>query len=117
MTNIVFESTSQKNVTFPFALTYKSAEDPQGKVILDLANKCGVTGGQKSNINVNYKLTVCIETVKLTIQYAQIHVLAGDPYHHDHHLPSNQQFVQFPVSSTALGYQRMPSLLVSILRY
>jgi hypothetical protein len=27
-------------------------------VILDLANKCGVGGGTKTNINVNYKITV-----------------------------------------------------------
>ncbi|PPQ63094.1 hypothetical protein CVT24_005949 [Panaeolus cyanescens] len=67
LSNIVFESTSQKNVTFPFALTYKSAEDPQGKIILDLATKCGFNGGQKSNINVKYKLTLGIRIIIVTI--------------------------------------------------
>ena len=27
-------------------------------MILDLATKCGITGGTKTNINVNYKITV-----------------------------------------------------------
>jgi len=27
-------------------------------VILDLATKCGIAGGTKTNINVNYKITV-----------------------------------------------------------
>jgi len=56
--NIIFHSRSQTNFTFPFMLSYQTTLDPQGKILIDLANKCGVNGGTKSNISVNYKITV-----------------------------------------------------------
>ncbi|KAF8163487.1 hypothetical protein B0H34DRAFT_325584 [Crassisporium funariophilum] len=65
--NIVFKSTSQTNFTFPFALTYNSTQDPRSAVILDLASKCGVSGGAKSNIKVNYKITLGIRIMLITI--------------------------------------------------
>lgn len=56
--DIVFKSDSTRNVTFPFAIEYKMASDPGYRVLADLANKCAVFGGSKSNIVVNYDLTV-----------------------------------------------------------
>ncbi|KAF8911974.1 hypothetical protein CPB84DRAFT_1760926 [Gymnopilus junonius] len=66
--NIVFKSNSQTNFTFPFALNYNSTADPGGAIILDLAQKCGVTpGSTKSNINVNYSITLGIRILLVTI--------------------------------------------------
>jgi len=65
--NIIFHSRSQTNFTFPFMLSYKTTLDPQGKILIDLANKCGVNGGTKSNISVNYKITLGIRIVLVTI--------------------------------------------------
>ena len=56
--NVDFQSNQQTNVTFPFSLDYIASNDPQYKVLLDLSEKCGVTGGAQSDITVNYKLTV-----------------------------------------------------------
>ena len=56
--NIDFKSRSQTNFTFPFVLTYNSTQAEASAIFSDLATKCGVTGGAKSNLNINYKITV-----------------------------------------------------------
>lgn len=65
--NIIFHSRSETAFTFPFMLSYQTTLDPQGKILIDLANKCGVNGGSKSNISVNYKITLGIRIVLVTI--------------------------------------------------
>ncbi|KAF9475838.1 hypothetical protein BDN70DRAFT_923702 [Pholiota conissans] len=66
--NIVFKSRSETNFTFPFALKYNSTADTGNAVILDIASKCGVNGsGQKQNIVVNYKITLGIRILLITI--------------------------------------------------
>ena len=39
-------------------ISYEMALDPDNKVLVDLATKCGVIGGNRSDITVNYKITV-----------------------------------------------------------
>lgn len=56
--NIEFKSRSLTNFTFPFALTYKSSDDPGSQVFVDLGSKCGIGGGPRSDITVKYKITV-----------------------------------------------------------
>ncbi|PPQ64644.1 hypothetical protein CVT26_002734 [Gymnopilus dilepis] len=65
--NIVFKSNSQTNFTFPFSLQYNSTADPGGAIITDLAKKCGVLGGTKTNIDVNYSITLGIRILLVTI--------------------------------------------------
>ncbi|CAA7271537.1 unnamed protein product [Cyclocybe aegerita] len=64
---IVIKSDAQTNFTFPFSLVYTSTEDPQSRVILDIAQKCGVIGGTRSQITVNYKITLGIRIILVTI--------------------------------------------------
>jgi len=56
--NIVFKPNQQTNVTFPFAIDYNVNEDPNYKILTDLAMKCGVNGGTQSPITVTYKVTL-----------------------------------------------------------
>lgn len=65
--NIDFSPRSQNNFTFPFYIDYQAANDPGGKIILDLATKCGVLGTGKSNIVVNYRLTLGLKILFFTI--------------------------------------------------
>ncbi|KAF8969820.1 hypothetical protein BDZ97DRAFT_1914948 [Flammula alnicola] len=65
--NIIFRSHSETNFTFPFMLEYNSTADTGNKVILDLASKCGVGSSQKTNIVVNYKITLGIRILLVTI--------------------------------------------------
>jgi len=64
--DLVFNSHSQKNFTFPFSINYKTNLDPQSLILLDLAQKCGLTG-TKSNISVNYKITLGLRIAFVTI--------------------------------------------------
>ncbi|KAJ3505356.1 hypothetical protein NLJ89_g7459 [Agrocybe chaxingu] len=64
---IVIKSNAQTNFTFPFSLVYTSTEDPQSRVILDIAQKCGVIGGARSQLTVDYKITLDIRILLVTI--------------------------------------------------
>ncbi|KII88353.1 hypothetical protein PLICRDRAFT_175952 [Plicaturopsis crispa FD-325 SS-3] len=65
--NINFKSHEQTNFTFPFTIDYKTANDPSNKILLDLATKCGFIGGTKSDISVNYKITLGLRILFITV--------------------------------------------------
>jgi hypothetical protein len=56
--NINFPSHSDTTFLFPFSINYTEAVDPNRKIIQDIAVKCGFIGNSKSDIPVDYKLTV-----------------------------------------------------------
>ncbi|KAF5380861.1 hypothetical protein D9615_004047 [Tricholomella constricta] len=64
--DVVFRANQLTNWTFPFAIQYKTTDDPQGLILQDLASKCGV-GGAKSNIKVNYKITLGLRILFITV--------------------------------------------------
>ncbi|KAK0239978.1 hypothetical protein EDD85DRAFT_469810 [Armillaria nabsnona] len=64
--NINFASHSETNFTFPFAIEYTQANDPNNAILLDLLQKCGILG-TKSNIDVNYKITLAIRILMVTV--------------------------------------------------
>ena len=55
--DIVFESNSNKTVSFPFSIDYTTELDPSNAILLDLLQKCGILG-TASDITVDYELTV-----------------------------------------------------------
>jgi len=65
--NIDFKTRSQTNFTFPFTLTYNSSEPQASAIFSDLATKCGVTGGTKSNLIIDYQITLGIRILMVTI--------------------------------------------------
>lgn len=65
--NIVFESHSSKDFTFPLALTYSPSIDPRGQVLVDLLQKCGALTGQRGDISVTAKLTLGLRILFITI--------------------------------------------------
>ncbi|KAL0581564.1 hypothetical protein V5O48_000493 [Marasmius crinis-equi] len=67
LNNVVFESNSQKNFTFPFAIDYKFSDDPSAGALLDIGTKCGLLGGSKSNIDIKYKITVGLRIIVANI--------------------------------------------------
>ncbi|KAI8059762.1 hypothetical protein BDF21DRAFT_348336 [Thamnidium elegans] len=44
------------NFTFPFAIQYNPTYDTDQSVLSDLAEKCGLTGGPKSDITIDYTI-------------------------------------------------------------
>ncbi|KAJ7510000.1 hypothetical protein B0H11DRAFT_2215833 [Mycena galericulata] len=66
--SIVISSNAQTNFTFPFSIDYSTALDPDGKILLDLAEKCGVLPNtSKTNLSVNYKITLALQILFVTI--------------------------------------------------
>jgi len=65
--DIVISSNAQTNFTFPFGIDYSTSLDPKGLILLDLAEKCGVLGGAKTNLDVNYKITLGLQILFVTI--------------------------------------------------
>lgn len=57
---ITFASNSQTNFTFGFNVSYSTTNDPNDKVLLDLATKCGVIGGTQSPITIDYDIKLGI---------------------------------------------------------
>ncbi|RDB21499.1 hypothetical protein Hypma_011707 [Hypsizygus marmoreus] len=64
--DVVFHSRSLTNWTFPFAINYRTTEDPGSMILQDLALKCGVTGS-KSDIKVNYEITLGLRILFIVI--------------------------------------------------
>ncbi|KAG8695953.1 hypothetical protein FRC09_008831 [Ceratobasidium sp. 395] len=67
LNNINFPSHSDTNFLFPFSINYTEAIDPNKTIIKDIAVKCGFIGNTKSDIPVNYKLTLKLKVLGLTI--------------------------------------------------
>ncbi|KAF8637406.1 hypothetical protein AX17_002901 [Amanita inopinata Kibby_2008] len=65
--DVVFKPNQDTNITFPFAIEYNAKDDPQYHVLTDLAQKCGVLNGAQSNIDVNYKITLGLRILFVTI--------------------------------------------------
>lgn len=67
--DIVFASGEHTNFTFPFQLSYRSADDPGSAVFIDLGEKCGIGGTtRKQDISVDYKLSLAIRILLITIK-------------------------------------------------
>ncbi|CAG8725263.1 23620_t:CDS:10 [Cetraspora pellucida] len=58
LTNVNIPSKSNNTIIFPFAVNYDASIDPGFSILLDIANKCGLTGGSKSKLAINYTLTL-----------------------------------------------------------
>jgi LEA14-like dessication related protein len=66
-TDITFHSHSQTNFTFPFTISYKKSLDPSDQILADIATKCGFINGNRSQIKVNYKITLGLRIIFITI--------------------------------------------------
>jgi len=65
--NIVFPSNTRTTFTFPFLINYRMDHDPDNRVLVDLATKCGVIGGVRSDIVVRYKISIRLQVFFITI--------------------------------------------------
>ncbi|KAJ7741536.1 hypothetical protein DFH07DRAFT_964884 [Mycena maculata] len=65
--SIDITSHAQTNFTFPFSIDYSTSLDPDDKILLDIAEKCGFIGSGKTNIIVDYKITLALQILFVTI--------------------------------------------------
>jgi len=66
-TDITFNSHSQTNFTFPFTISYQTSLDPSDKILVDIATKCGFLNGNKSPITVDYKISLGLKILFITV--------------------------------------------------
>jgi len=64
--SIVISSNAETNFTFPFSIDYSTSLDPKSLILVDLAEKCGILG-TKTNLSVNYKITLGLQILFVTI--------------------------------------------------
>lgn len=67
LNDVKFPSGRETNFTFPFEINYQFSDDPSLKGLLDIAQKCGITGNSKSNLNIQYKITIGLQIIAATI--------------------------------------------------
>ncbi|KAJ6502430.1 hypothetical protein C8R45DRAFT_976615 [Mycena sanguinolenta] len=65
--NVVLGSHAETNFTFPFTIQYSTSIDPQNLILLDLAKKCGIIGGSKTDLTVDYKITLSVQILFIPI--------------------------------------------------
>jgi hypothetical protein len=60
---------AKRNTTidFPFSVNYNKDIDPGFAILFDIAQKCGLTGGEKQKLEIDYKLTLTIKILLVTI--------------------------------------------------
>jgi len=66
-TDITFHTHSQTNFTFPFMIAYQKSLDPNNLILVDIATKCGFIGGSRTQIKVNYKITLGLKVLFITV--------------------------------------------------
>ncbi|KAF0461077.1 late embryogenesis abundant protein, group 2 domain protein [Gigaspora margarita] len=58
LTNVNIPSKQNTTINFPFSINYDASIDPGFSILLDIATKCGLTGGPKSKLEIDYTLTL-----------------------------------------------------------
>lgn len=58
---------SDLNFTFPFAIEYNPNIDTDQSVLSDLAEKCGLTGGPKSDITIDYTIRLSAQVLVVKV--------------------------------------------------
>ncbi|CAO3674187.1 unnamed protein product [Umbelopsis ramanniana] len=49
------------NITFPFTIIYDASQGTNSSMLLDVASQCGLTGGAKQDITINYDLALTLK--------------------------------------------------------
>jgi len=67
LSDITFHSHSNTNFTFPFNIDYEYASDPSYAILINMAQKCGLLGESQEDLTVDYKITVDIKILVVSI--------------------------------------------------
>ncbi|KIJ69260.1 hypothetical protein HYDPIDRAFT_105862 [Hydnomerulius pinastri MD-312] len=65
--DVTFSSHSNKNFTFPFSIEYNTTMPSSSLILADLLTKCGANGATKSDITVNYDITLGLRILFFTV--------------------------------------------------
>lgn len=65
--DVTFPSHTNKTITFPFTVAYTTTMPSSAQILADLATKCGLTGGTKSDITLDYDITLGLRVLFFTV--------------------------------------------------
>ncbi|CAG8594868.1 11101_t:CDS:2 [Paraglomus occultum] len=65
--NVEIKAKSNTTLNFPFSINYNSTEDPNLEIISDIVKKCGLAGGPKQPIQINYTLKLSLKVLGIPI--------------------------------------------------
>ncbi|KAG0163537.1 hypothetical protein DFQ28_011212 [Apophysomyces sp. BC1034] len=65
--NVKIESNAITNITFPFGLSVNTKDTAYQSILTDLLQKCGVFGGQKQSITIDYDLVLTVRIIGIPI--------------------------------------------------
>ncbi|RGB24283.1 hypothetical protein C1646_609011, partial [Rhizophagus diaphanus] len=68
LTDVTIAAKGNTTIDFPFSVNYNKDIDPGFAILFDIAQKCGLTGGGvKQKLEIDYKLTLTIKILLITI--------------------------------------------------
>ncbi|CAG8614457.1 14614_t:CDS:10 [Rhizophagus irregularis] len=68
LTDVTIAAKGKTIIDFPFSVNYNKDIDPGFAILFDIAQKCGLTGGgEKQKLEIDYKLTLTIKILLITI--------------------------------------------------
>ncbi|KAI7852464.1 hypothetical protein BDC45DRAFT_545943 [Circinella umbellata] len=67
LNNLVINSHGTTNFTFPFHVEFDASKDEEQNMLLDISQRCGLTGGEQKDLVVNYMLTPTIRIIGFPI--------------------------------------------------
>ncbi|KAG9300252.1 hypothetical protein G9A89_011325 [Geosiphon pyriformis] len=68
MTDVHIEAKGNTTIHFPFTINYDTSNDPGLSILMDILSKCGLTGGPKSKLQIDYKLEVTFKVIAITVR-------------------------------------------------
>jgi len=63
--NVQIKAKSNTTLNFPFSINYNSTEDPNLQIISDIVKKCGLSGGTKQPITIDYTLKLSLKVLAI----------------------------------------------------
>jgi hypothetical protein len=69
LSNVHINSQATTNISFPFQIIYNPEQDTAQAILSDIAAKCGLLGGPKSQLTVDYDLTLTIKVIFVTLSH------------------------------------------------
>ena len=63
--NVQIKAKSNTTLNFPFSINYNSTADPNLEIINDIVKKCGLTGGAKQPIKIDYTLKLSLKVLAI----------------------------------------------------
>ncbi|CAG8467094.1 9750_t:CDS:2 [Ambispora leptoticha] len=67
LTDVHIAAKANTTIDFPFSINYDSSQDPGLTIVQDILSKCGIFGGQKQKITIDYTLVVSLKVLATTV--------------------------------------------------